>query len=92
MAFPASPTGSGYMAGCCRGRICWRSAALGHSTGSRARLRTPGIGAMQAGWDEVVGIEREAEYVEIARRRAEYWTGQREPEPTMRQQELIELE
>jgi hypothetical protein len=27
------------------------------------------IGCMQAGWDEVVGIEREAEYIEIAKNR-----------------------
>lgn len=31
------------------------------------------IGAMRAGWDEVVGIEREAEYVEIARARLSRW-------------------
>lgn len=30
------------------------------------------IGALRAGWPEVVGIEREAEYVEIARRRVEH--------------------
>jgi predicted RNA methylase len=29
------------------------------------------IGGMLAGWDEVSGIEREEEYVEIARARAE---------------------
>lgn len=38
------------------------------------------IGAMQAGWRNVVGIEREAEYVEIARRRIAYWQEQEEPE------------
>jgi DNA modification methylase len=27
------------------------------------------IGCLQAGWDEVVGIEREAEYIEIAKAR-----------------------
>jgi DNA modification methylase len=27
------------------------------------------VGALQAGWDYVIGIEREAEYVEIAERR-----------------------
>lgn len=32
------------------------------------------IGALLAGWDEVVGIEREAEYVEIAEARLLYWT------------------
>lgn len=34
------------------------------------------IGAMQAGWDEIAAIEREAEYVEIGRARAEYWRKQ----------------
>lgn len=36
------------------------------------------IGAMQAGWEEIVGIEREAEYVEIAEKRLAYWTGKRD--------------
>lgn len=31
------------------------------------------IGAMLAGWDEIVGIEREQEYVEIAEKRLAYW-------------------
>ena len=31
------------------------------------------IAAAMAGWDEVTGIEREAEYVEIANARAAYW-------------------
>lgn len=31
------------------------------------------IGAMRAGWEEVLGIEREEEYADIARRRIEYW-------------------
>jgi len=34
------------------------------------------IGAFLAGWDEVIGIEREAEYVEIAKARLAYWTRQ----------------
>ena len=34
------------------------------------------IGAMQAGWDEIVAIEREAEYIEIGQARAEYWSKQ----------------
>lgn len=34
------------------------------------------IGAMLAGWDEVIGIEREAEYCEIGRARIEYWSTQ----------------
>jgi len=32
------------------------------------------IGAALAGWEEIVGIEAEAEYVEIAKARLEYWT------------------
>lgn len=36
------------------------------------------IGATLAGWDEVVGIEREVEYVEIAEKRLAYWREQRE--------------
>jgi DNA modification methylase len=31
------------------------------------------IGAIQAGWDEVVGIEISEEYVEIAKRRLAYY-------------------
>lgn len=31
------------------------------------------IGAMRAGWDEIVGIEGEAKYVEIANKRIEWW-------------------
>jgi site-specific DNA-methyltransferase (adenine-specific) len=34
------------------------------------------IGALLAGWDEVVGIEREAEYAEIARGRLAEFTKQ----------------
>ena len=34
------------------------------------------IGALQAGWDEVVGIELDPEYVAIAEARLAYWTGQ----------------
>ena len=33
-----------------------------------------GIGALQAGWDEVYLVEREQEYVEIGEKRIEYWT------------------
>ena len=33
------------------------------------------IGAVMAGWDEVLGIELEQEYVEIAHRRIGYWKG-----------------
>jgi len=31
------------------------------------------IGAMQAGWDEIVGIEMESEYCRIAQARLDYW-------------------
>jgi len=31
------------------------------------------IGGVQAGWDEVVGIEQNPHYCEIANRRIEYW-------------------
>lgn len=34
------------------------------------------IGALQAGWRNVEGIEKEAEYVEIARRRLDWWQRQ----------------
>lgn len=33
------------------------------------------IGAVLAGWEEILGIEAEAEYCEIARRRLEWWQG-----------------
>jgi len=32
------------------------------------------IGAMQAGWEEVVGVEREAEYVAIGKARIKHYT------------------
>jgi DNA methylase len=32
------------------------------------------IGALQAGWDDVVGIEQEPEYVSISEARIKYWT------------------
>lgn len=32
------------------------------------------IGALQAGWTDVTGIEREAEYIAIAEQRVAYWT------------------
>lgn len=37
------------------------------------------IGALRAGWDEVVGIEREAEYVAIAEARLRHWIDQSAP-------------
>lgn len=39
------------------------------------------IGAMQAGWDEIVGIEQEQEYVEIGLKRIAYWQAKIEKEP-----------
>lgn len=42
------------------------------------------IGAMRAGWEEVLGIEREEEYADIARRRIDYWFNkQSEPAETV---------
>lgn len=32
------------------------------------------VGALQAGWDEVVGVEQSKEYVEIAEARIKHWT------------------
>jgi hypothetical protein len=32
------------------------------------------IGAHQAGWEEITGIEMEAEYIQIAEARLRYWT------------------
>ena len=34
------------------------------------------IGALQAGWDEVVGVEKEKEYCEISETRINHWTKQ----------------
>jgi DNA modification methylase len=31
------------------------------------------LGAMHAGWDEIIGIEREQKYIDIANRRIERW-------------------
>lgn len=39
------------------------------------------VGALRAGWPEVVGIEREAEYVEIARRRVAHALATPAPTP-----------
>ena len=36
------------------------------------------IGCLLAGWDEIVGIEQSAEYVEIGRQRLAYWTAMKE--------------
>jgi len=51
------------------------------------------IGAMQAGWEEVVGIEQDSEYCEIARRRIEYWDSQKAKTPAQvkqpQEQELV---
>ncbi len=38
------------------------------------------IGALQAGWPAVVGIEREEEYLEIARARIAHWCPEAEEE------------
>lgn len=47
------------------------------------------IGALLAGWDEVVGIEREAEYVAIAEARLAHWTKGKAEEADGGQMELI---
>jgi site-specific DNA-methyltransferase (adenine-specific) len=39
------------------------------------------IGAMLAGWEEVVGIEQDAEYAEIARLRLAHWSANKPQEP-----------
>ena len=31
------------------------------------------VGAMLAGWEEIIGIEQDQSYVEIARQRLAYW-------------------
>jgi len=36
------------------------------------------IGAIQAGWDEVVGIEQDAQYCEISRQRVKYWSAKKQ--------------
>jgi site-specific DNA-methyltransferase (adenine-specific) len=52
------------------------------------------IGAMQAGWESVVGVEREADYCEIGRKRLDYYAGRRglfarrEAEPVVAQTAL----
>lgn len=38
------------------------------------------IGAMQAGWDEVIGIELDPDYCEIARARMDYWIAEKRKE------------
>lgn len=42
------------------------------------------IGAMLAGWEDVQGIEGEAEYVEIARARLAWWEANRDKAPKVR--------
>lgn len=42
------------------------------------------IGAMLAGWEEVIGVEAEAEYVEIARARLAWWAANRDKAPEVR--------
>jgi len=32
------------------------------------------IGAIRAGWDEIVGVEMEAQYIPIAHARLAYWS------------------
>lgn len=42
------------------------------------------IGAMLAGWEDVVGVEREAEYVAIAEARLAWWAANRDKAPKVR--------
>jgi len=51
------------------------------------------IGAVLAGWDEVLGIEREQEYVEIAGQRIAHWTRKGRPNdaPQVQIQHLPDL-
>lgn len=42
------------------------------------------IGAMLAGWEDVVGVEREAEYVAIAEARLAWWAANRDKAPEVR--------
>ena len=42
------------------------------------------IGAMLAGWEEVVAIEREDEYADIARARLAWWEANRDKAPEVR--------
>lgn len=42
------------------------------------------IGAMLAGWEEVVAVEREAEYADIARARMAWWGANRDKAPEVR--------
>lgn len=48
------------------------------------------IGAMQAGWDEIVGIEQSQEYCEIAEARLRYWENHKEEPQSYKKQVLIE--
>ena len=41
-----------------------------------AGVASEAIGAMQAGWEHVEGVELTEEYLPIARARVEYWSGQ----------------
>lgn len=57
----------------------------GRTDGTARRLLVPFsgsgsemIGALQAGWDEVTGIEQSAEYVGITRKRLAWWVGETE--------------
>lgn len=38
------------------------------------------IGALQAGWDQVIGIEQDKHYCEIGRVRLKHWTAQEDPQ------------
>jgi site-specific DNA-methyltransferase (adenine-specific) len=40
-----------------------------------AGTMSEGVGAMQAGWDEIVGVETDVEYCGLAQARMRYWEG-----------------
>jgi site-specific DNA-methyltransferase (adenine-specific) len=49
------------------------------------------IGGLQAGWDKVIGIEKDEGYSEIAEARLEYWIQQLYEETTVKEGETLKL-
>lgn len=45
-----------------------------------AGVMSEAIGAMLAGWEEIVAIEKEKEYCDIGKARVKYWQAHKEPE------------
>jgi hypothetical protein len=48
------------------------------------------IGAMYAGWDEIVGIELKEDYAEIGRERVKFWERERERRPHFTVRDVLE--